>query len=858
MVADMRSRMSLFVDGLSHLSSREGRAAMLIGDMDIARLMIHVQQVDEEKLKDREEFRNKRAKTGNESGQQKSNVNQSSSQQKQKGPAPSSTSAPAPRNKGEYNSQNSQNFRARPTHSQGSIAQGGSKPPECAKCGMSHLGMCGDGSTSCFKCGQNGHFMREFPKNMQGNGNGGNRAHSSSVSPPDRAASRGATSGVGGGGNRLYAITSGQKQEDSPDIVTDPGEILSFVTPYVAMNFDVLLEKLSDPFSVSTLVGESIRAKRLYHDCPISVNHKSTMADLVELDMFQFPNEPVIEWRSSSAVPKGHFISYLKARNLFFKGCIYHIVRVNNSSVDIPHIQSVPVVKEFPEVFPNDLPGVPPEREIDFDIDILPDTHSISIPPYRMALAELKERLKDLLEREYHQLNKVTIKNKYPLPRIDDIFDQLQGATCFSKIDLTSGYHQLRARECHIPKTAFRIHYDMFVIVFIDDILIFSRNEKDHFSHLRLVLQTLKDRELYAKNGKVIAYASRQLKVHEKNYPTHDLELVVVMFSQKELNLRQRRWLELLKDYDMSILYHPNTAHIEEEKKELVKDVHRLARLGVLLMDSTEGGVVAMNGAKSSLVSEVNVHKQKVMTFEQGGNGVSGYQGRLCVPRVDELQERIMGEDHSSRYSIHPGSIKMYRDLREVYWWNGMKKGIDEFVVKSPNCQQVKVEHQRPVGMVQNIELPKWKREMINMDFITRFLAGNMILFGGAQFTAQFWKSFQKGLGSKVNLSTAFHPQIDGQEKRTIQTLEYMLRACVIDFKGNWDNQLPLIEFACNNSYHFSSQMAPYEPLYGRRYRLPIGWFEVCEAGLIGPDLVHQAMKKLKVIQERLKAAQSH
>ncbi|XP_049405240.1 uncharacterized protein LOC125868691 [Solanum stenotomum] len=175
--------------------------------------------------------------------------------------------------------------------------------------------------------------------------------------------------------------------------------------------------------------------------------------------------------------------------------------------------------------------------------------------------------------------------------------------------------------------------------------------------------------------------------------------------------------------------------------------------------------------------------------FEQWGDGVLRYQGRLCVPMVDGLQERIMEEAHSSRYSIHPSYTKMYRDLKEVYWWNSMKKSIVEFVVKCPNCQQIKT---------------------------------------------------------------------DGQAERTIQTLEDMLRACVIDFKGNWDDHLPLIEFVYNNSYHSSIQMAPYEALFGRRYRSPIGWFEVGEAGLIGPDLVHQAMEKVKVIQERLKTAQSH
>ncbi|KAH0661397.1 hypothetical protein KY284_026328 [Solanum tuberosum] len=572
---------------------------------------------------------------------------------------------------------------------------------------------------------------------------------------------------------------------------------------------------------------------------------------------------------------------------------------------------------------------------------------------------------------DYRLLNKVTIKNNYPLSRLDDLFDQLQGATCFSKIDLISGYHQLRVRECDISKTAFRTRYghfeflvmffgltnapavfmnlmnrvfkpylDMFFIVFINDILIYSRNEEDHASHLKIVLQTLKDRELYAKfykckfwlesvaflghivsrerikvdtqkieavqnwprpisptdirsflglvgdykicrgvliyfihfdqvnsedinslklNGKVIAYTSRQLKVHKKNYPTHDLELATIcspitrVFSmcllKKSLMSNKGCGKANVVDDALSRISMGSTAHVKEEKRDLAKDVHRLALLRVRLMDSTKRGVVVMNGVESSLVSEANVHKQKVLAFEPGGDGVLRYQGRLCVPKVDELQERIMEEAHSTRYSIHAGSTKMYRDLREVYWWSSMKKGIAEFVAKCLKCQQFKVEHQRPGGMAQNIELSKWKWNMINMDFITD---------RGAKFTAQFWKSFQKGLGSKVNLSNAFHPQTNGQAKRTIQTLEDMLRACVIDFKGNWDDHLPLIEFSYNNiSYHSGIQMAPYEALYGRRCRSPIRWFVVGEAGLIGQDLVHQAMEKMKVIQERLKTAQS-
>jgi len=400
--------------------------------------------------------------------------------------------------------------------------------------------------------------------------------------------------------------------------------------------------------------------------------------------------------------------------------------------------------------------------------------------------------------------------------------------------------------------------------------------------------------------GKVIAYASRQLKKHEKNYPTHDLELAAVIyalkiwrhylygvhvdiytdhkslqyiFKQKELNLRQRRWLELLKDYDVEILYHPGKAnvvadalsrksmgslvHIEAGRWGLIKELHQLANMRIRLLDSDDGGVTVQNTSESSLVAEVkarqyedpilvrlreSIQQCKSMAFGIGKDGALRYQSRLCVPNVAGLREKIMNEIHQSRYSIHPGSTKMYHDVKEQYWWDNMKKSIAEFVAQCPNCQQVKIEHQKPGGLLQNIEIPTWKWEVINMDFIiglprsyhkfdsiwviidrltkcahfllvkTTYTAEDyaklyikeivrlhgvpisIISDRGAQFMANFWRSFQKGLGTQVNLSTAFHPQTDGQAEHTIQTLEHMLRACVLDFKGNWDDHLPLIE----------------------------------------------------------------
>ena len=230
--------------------------------------------------------------------------------------------------------------------------------------------------------------------------------------------------------------------EASPDVVTgtlsifshivyvliDPGSTLSYVTPLIAEKFKRTPKLLVKPFEVSTPIGDSIIARRVYRNCIITVCDRDTLADLVELEMvdfdvimgmdwlascyatvdcrtkmlhFHFPKEVILEWKGNIGTPRGKFISYLKGKKMMSKGYICHLVRVKNIDVEPPTLQSIPVVNEFPNVFPEDLPGLPPEREVEFGIDVIPDTQPISIPPYRMApveLRELKEQLKDLLE----------------------------------------------------------------------------------------------------------------------------------------------------------------------------------------------------------------------------------------------------------------------------------------------------------------------------------------------------------------------------------------------------------------------------------------------------------------------------
>ncbi|KAD1410638.1 hypothetical protein E3N88_42868 [Mikania micrantha] len=245
----------------------------------------------------------------------------------------------------------------------------------------------------------------------------------------------------------------------------------------------------------------------------------------------------------------------------------------------------------------------------------------------------------------------------------------------------------------------------------------------------------------------------------------------------------------------------------------------------------------------------------------------------------------------------------MYKDLRDFYWWPGMKRNVLEYVDRCLTCLKVKAEHQRPSGLLQQPEIPMWKWDQISMDFITKLprtsrnhdsiwvivdrltksahflpiredysmdrlaklyvneivsrhgVPISIISDRDSRFMSRFWQTLQNALGTQINMSTAYHPQTDGQTERTNQTLEDMLRSCVIDFGGSWDIHLPLVEFSYNNSYHTSIQCAPFEALYGRKCRSPICWSEIGENQIIGPEFIQETTDKIALIQERIKAA---
>nr|GEX85930.1 putative reverse transcriptase domain-containing protein [Tanacetum cinerariifolium] len=441
---------------------------------------------------------------------------------------------------------------------------------------------------------------------------------------------------------------------------------------------------------------------------------------------------------------------------------------------------------------------------------------------------------------DYRELNKLTVKNRYPLPKIDDLFDQPQGSQFFSKIDLRSEYHQLRVHEYDILKTTFKTRYghfeftvmpfgltnapgvfidlmnrvcrpylDKFVIVFIGDILIYSKTQEEHAEHLRLVLELLKKEKMYAKfskcefwlkevqflghviNGNEIyvdpskieavmnlkdprtltegeeqELAFQTLKDKLCNTPVLALtegpkDIMVYydafgiglgyvlmqrgsviytdhkslqhIFSQKELNMRQRHWIELFSDYDCEICYHLGKANVVVDslsKKERVNP-KRVRAMNMILQSSIKDRILA---AQKEAVDEfVGLQRGLDEIIEQRSDGTLHYLDQIWVPLKGEVRTLIMDEAHKSKYSLHPRANKMYYALKDRYWWPGMKKDIAEYV-NHDSC-----------------------------------------------FTSRFCQSMQKALGTCLDMSTAYHPQTDGQSECTIQTLEDMLRACIKD-----------------------------------------------------------------------------
>nr|GEU77610.1 reverse transcriptase domain-containing protein [Tanacetum cinerariifolium] len=599
------------------------------------------------------------------------------------------------------------------------------------------------------------------------------------------------------------------------------------------------------------------------------------------------------------------------------KGCDVFLAHITTKEAkdksEGKRLEDVPIVRDFTE----DLPGIPPTRQVEFQIDLVPGAALVARAPYRLApskMKELAEQVQELSDKgfirpsssswgapilfvkkkdgsfrmciDYRKLNKLTVKNRYPLPRIDDLFDQLQGSSVYSKIDLRPGYHQLRVHEEDISKIAYG-HYefhvmpfgltnapvvfmdhmnrvckpylDKFMIVFIKDILIYSKNKEEHEEHLKLILELLKKEELYAKFSirfieGFSKIAKSITKLTQKNVKFDWGDKEEAAFQLNKQKLCSAPILALPKGLKNFIVY-CDASH---------------KGLGAEILEAQTKALKPKNLSAEDIrgMLRKDLPKEKL---EPRTDGTLCLNNRSWIPCFGDLRNLIMHKSHKSKYSIHSNSNKMYQDLKQLYWCPNMKANIAtykitmDFITKLPKTTNgydtiwVIVDRLTKSAhfplMRENDPMEKLMK-LYMKEIVTRHDVHVFIIFDrDGRFTSLFWQALHKALGTRLDVSTSYHPKTDGQSERTIQTLEDMLRACVIDFGKSWDRHLPLVEFSYSNSYHTSIKAASFEALYGRKCHSPVCWAKVRDAQLTGPEIIHDTTKKIIQIKSRIQAA---
>jgi transposase InsO family protein len=378
------------------------------------------------------------------------------------------------------------------------------------------------------------------------------------------------------------------------------------------------------------------------------------------------------------------------------------------------------------------------------------------------------------------------------------------------------------------------------------------------------------------------------------------------IFTQSDLNTQQRRWSELLSEYDFDISYIKGTVN------RVVDALSQRPRIFSMipLQTNLRENILAIQ-IDDDWYKEVqdNIRKDTMMVpkfegYTLDNDGLVRYNNKIYIPPNDELINLILSEAHRAVYMAHPGVMKMRENLKPLFFWKGMKEDIVSYVARCLEWKQVKVEHRHPTRLLQPHANTQLKWEVISMEFIvglsvtTRrndlifvvvdtltksanfnpvhmtytvpdiaifFVSDIVILHGvpkriisdrGSVFTGHFWTSFQEALGMQLNFSTTYHPETDGRTERTNQILEDMLRMYVMDKKRIWEEFLPLVEFAYNNSYQSTIKMAPFEFLYGRSCRMPLSWDRLEERVLVRPEAIQEMEEQMQSIRQRIKEAQ--
>ncbi|GKD02504.1 putative reverse transcriptase domain-containing protein [Tanacetum coccineum] len=819
---------------------------------------------------------------------------------------------------------------------------GGSKPL-CPKCNYHHHGQ----NPTCYECGAQGHFKRECPK-LKNNNNRGNPARN--VNAPAKVYAVGY---AGTNPDSNFVTGTFLLNNSYASILFDTGADRSFMSTAFSSQIDITPTVLDHYYDVELANGRIIGLNTILKGCTLNFLNHPFNIDLMPIELGSFDAIIGMDW-----LVKYQAIIVCAEKIILFLANV--TTKETEDKSKKKRLEDVSIVRDFSDVFPEGLSAR---------------------APYRLAPSEMKElseQLKELSDKGFIRPS----SSPWGAPvLIDDQFDQLQGSSVYSKIGLQSGYHQLRVREEDIPKTAFQTRYghyefqvmpfgltnapavfmdlmnhvckpflDKFVIVFIDDILIYSKNKKEYEEHLKEVLKLLKKEKFqgihmdptkiksikdwespktpteisqflglvgyyrrfiegFLKTAKSMTKLTRKgvkfdwgdkqeaafqllkqklcsapilallegsedfvvycdashkglgvvLMQREKRYYLYGTKCTVFtdhkslqhILIQKELNMRQRRWLELLIDNDCEICYHPGKANVVADalsRKERSKPLRVRALVMTIGMDLPKQILNAQTEARKleniknedvrGMLIENSKDPEKLRTekLEPRADGTLCFNGRSWLPCYGDLRTVIMHESHKSKYSIHPGSDKMYQDMKKLYWWPNIKANIATYVSKCLTCAKVKAEHQRPLGLLVQPDIPQWKWNNITMDFFMKLPKSSQgydtiwvivdrltksVIFVPMKETNPMEKLARMYLKEVV---TRHGILTDGKSERTIQTLKYTLRACAIDFGKGWVNHFPLVEFSYNNRYHASIKAAPFEALYGRKCRSPVCW----------------------------------
>ncbi|GKA16186.1 putative reverse transcriptase domain-containing protein, partial [Tanacetum coccineum] len=771
------------------------------------------------------------------------------------------------------------------------------KVPLCERCFTRHVGAC---TIMCHKCGKVGHKTRYCKeKNVATGANAlpiptcyecGKQGHTRNRCPRKVKQEE-----VGEVRVRAYAIKDGEPQ--GPNVLTgtfllnnryasvlfDSGSDRSFVDTRFSSMLNIDPVKIGASYEIELADGRVVSTNTVLKCCTLNLVNHIFEIDLMPIELGTFDVIIGMDWlvkhdvvivcgekvvripyenkmlivESDNGVSRLKVISCVKAHKYIERGCHLFLAHVTKKKSKEKRLEDVPVICDFPKVFPEELLGLPPPRQVEFRIDIVPGVAPVARAPYKLAPSEMRElsvQLQELLEKgftrpssspwgapvlfvkkkdgsftmciDYRELNMLTLKNHYPLPRIDNLFNQLQ-RTRYGHFEfqvMPFGWTNAPAVFMDLMNRVCKPYLDKFIIVFIDDILVYSKDEEEHVKHLKIILELIKKEILYAKFSKC-------------DFWLDSVQFLGHVIDRSGVHVDPAK-IEATKSWAAPMT--PTEGKEEEEAFHTPK--RKLCRAPILVLpEETEDfvvycdaslkgyGAVLMQREKVKVIKPLRVRDLMMTVHNDLPKQIHEAQKEAMKKKLRDL---VMHESHKSNYSVHPGSDKMYQDLKLLYWWPNMKADIATYVSKCLTCAKVKAEHQKPSRLLQQPEIPVWKWERITMDFL-------------------------EALGTNLDMSTAYRPQTDGQGERNIQTLEDMLRACVIDFGSSWDRHFPLVEFSYNNSYHASIKAASYEALYGRKCRSPICWSEVGDSQLTGPELIHDTTEKIVQIKNRLLAARS-